>query len=163
MNLLENAIWAKKTFQQFNDLVLKTEFVDFDKGENIDDDVDVIYVCGGNTYNLLVSSRSINFLEKLEKFFSRGGLYVGSSAGSVLVSRDIDSAGLIGSDKNKTDLKDFSGLQVIDKYIIPHSNSKDHQKVKQFMEEKNVGEEDFIFIEDNTAYYLRNGDMEKRK
>ena len=55
----------------------------------------------------------------------KGGLYVGVSAGSILLGPDIDVSSL--GDKNKFGVKDFTGLALVDVAISPHANEKDEQ------------------------------------
>jgi cyanophycinase-like exopeptidase len=48
-----------------------------------------IYVCGGNPQHLLNKMNETRFYIPLEKFLHNGGLYVGVSAGSVALSKNL--------------------------------------------------------------------------
>ncbi|WML37000.1 Type 1 glutamine amidotransferase-like domain-containing protein [Clostridium sp. OS1-26] len=49
----------------------------------------VIYVCGGTTQHLLNKMNETNFNIPLKKFLHNGGVYVGVSAGSVVLSQNL--------------------------------------------------------------------------
>ena len=82
------------------------------------DGFDVIYVCGGNTFYLLHKVKEADFGSIIKQFLERGGVYVGASAGSIIVGPDIEVAGF--GDKNDIGLKDLTGLNLIDVAIFPH-------------------------------------------
>lgn len=83
---------------------------------------DVIYVCGGNTFYLLNQVRNTGFDKTIKECVKNGKLYVGVSAGSILVGPNIKIACL--GDKNECGLKNFTGLNLIDMAISPHANAK---------------------------------------
>ena len=91
----EHAPWNKITKEQLEEMGMRVSFVDFDIGESLADDVDLIYVCGGNTFHLLhsIQQASVSIRDQVVSLCDRGGLYIGSSAGAVLVSPTIASAG----------------------------------------------------------------------
>ncbi len=91
---------------------------------------DVIYVCGGNTFYLLHKARESGFDKTIVRFVENGGIYVGVSAGSNLAGPNIEIASL--GDENDVGLKDFTGLNLIDAAICPHSDKKDKKKIDAF-------------------------------
>jgi len=46
---------------------------------------DAIYVCGGNTKHLVERIEELNFKESIDSYLANGGIYIGVSAGTVLV------------------------------------------------------------------------------
>ncbi len=54
------------------------------------DGFDVIYVCGGNTFYLLHKVGEAGFDKITKQFLEKRGIYVGVSAGSIIVGPDID-------------------------------------------------------------------------
>jgi dipeptidase E len=100
------------------------------------DNYDVIYVCGGNTFKLLKYSRESNFKKTVVDLMSRGGIYVGVSAGSLLVGPSIQIAGEIEPDTNEVGLTDFSGLNLTDEIIFPHYEPHHEKEILEF-ESKN--------------------------
>ncbi len=93
-------------------------------------DFDVIYVCGGNTFYLLKKVRENGFDGVIRKFVENGGIYFGVSAGSNLAGPNIEIASL--GDENDVGLKDFTGLNLIDAAICPHSDKKNKNKIDAF-------------------------------
>ena len=71
------------------------------------------------------------------------GLYIGSSAESIILGNSIETA--LPFDENNIDMKDFTGLKIIDGIIIPHANRKEEfiSKVKE-----NTGEKLFLLYDE---------------
>ena len=83
-------------------------FDDFETNLNIDfSATDVIYVCGGNTFKLLHYARESDFKSTLQKFIEKGGLYIGISAGTNLVTPTIEFVSEMNLDPNDLEMKDF--------------------------------------------------------
>lgn len=82
---------------------------------------DVIYVNGGNTFYLLDWVRKSGFDKIVKDLVSHGKVYVGTSAGSIIVGPDIGIAewSLTG-DKNIVGLNDLTGLNLVPLVISPH-------------------------------------------
>ena len=94
---------------------------------------DVIYVCGGNTFYLLSKVRETIFDDVIKKFVKDGGLYVGVSAGSIIVGPNIEIAGW-GShrDENDIQLKNLIGLNITNIAVYPHFEEQLQQEVEEF-------------------------------
>lgn len=86
---------------------------------------DIIYVGGGNTFYLLEHMNKCSFKKLLLDRLTHGGLYIGSSAGSIVCSPDI---GFISSmdDPLKGCLKSNNGLDLISFSFLPHLNHVFH-------------------------------------
>ncbi len=94
---------------------------------------DVMYMCGGNTFYLLHEVKRTGFDKQIINFINSGKVYIGVSAGSILVGPDISIAGPF--DLNDIGLKNPTGLGVTDKIICPHYQ-KVEEKVVVGVEEK---------------------------
>ena len=77
---------------------------------------------GGNTFYLLKELREKNLVEKIIQAINNGVIYIGSSAGSIILGKTIETA--LPYDENWVGLEDFSGLNIVDEIIIPHANRK---------------------------------------
>ena len=99
-------------------------------------DLDVIYVCGGNTFLYMYWLKKSG-LEKIIKQFAKKAFYFGISAGSIIAGKRIDVAE-IGSnkDKNLVDLRSMRGLGLVPYVIHPHYTSKDEQEIRFFEKSK---------------------------
>ena len=80
----------------------------------------VLFVCGGNTFYLLHTMRSCGFGTIIEDFLQKKGIYVGVSAGSIVVTPNISVAGIEPADPNEVNMTDFKGLSIIDFEVSPH-------------------------------------------
>ena len=83
---------------------------------------DAIYLSGGNTYHFLWWLKKRKFLNTLLDFVKKGGILMGSSAGSILMTPKIDISGApyYDCDKNKIGLKDFKALNLVKFEFFPH-------------------------------------------
>ena len=91
---------------------------------------------GGNTFYLLDIIRKYEFDKTIKKAIEGGAIYIGSSAGSIIMGNSIEYA--LPFDENNVDMKDYTGLKMVDGIIIPHANRKIDfiNKVKNEMDEK---------------------------
>lgn len=87
------------------------------------DDLDVLHVWGGNTFHYLKQIREKGLVPKIHDFIDRGGVYVGSSAGSMIMGPSVDED-LYIKEKNEVGLQDTTGFGIVSFYICPHGDSK---------------------------------------
>lgn len=86
---------------------------------------DIIFMAGGNTFYLLDAVRKSGFSEIVKSLVSKGVLYVGASAGSIIAGPTIESAGWEPEpDINYIGITDFTGLHFVDFLISPHFDNK---------------------------------------
>lgn len=139
--------WMDEEYETILDLGFSKENIyEFKIGQkeiNIND-FDVIYMMGGNTFYLMDMIRKYNFDTVIKKAMDNGIIYIGSSAGSIILGNSVEYA--LPFDENNVDLKDFSGLRIVDGIIIPHANRKEEfiSKVKE-----NIGEKLFLLYDED--------------
>jgi len=102
---------------------------------------DYIFVSGGNTFFLLQELKRKGVDKMIVEHINNGKLYIGSSAGSIVLTKDIGYIKImeeIGYSKHidprdaAPDLNnDFSSLSVIDFYIVPHYNNFPFKKAAE--------------------------------
>lgn len=97
------------------------------------DKFDAVYVCGGNTFLILQKTRETGLDEALISFVNNGGIYVGVSAGSIIVGPSIEIAGW-GSegDKNDINLNDLKGLNLVSFLVFPHFKPQFKEEAEEF-------------------------------
>lgn len=83
---------------------------------------DYIYVSGGNAFFLLQELRRVGADRIITEQIKSGNLYIGESAGSIIMSPNIEYVKDMDDYKSATDLNDFDALNVIDFYPLPHHN-----------------------------------------
>ncbi|MBO1307034.1 Type 1 glutamine amidotransferase-like domain-containing protein [Enterococcus sp. 669A] len=81
---------------------------------------ELIYIGGGNTFYLLQELRRSGADQLLIQEVNNGKLYIGESAGAIVVSPNIGYSAVMDSVEKAPDLKDYTGLNLIDFYVVPH-------------------------------------------
>jgi dipeptidase E len=125
-------------------------------------DCDVIHVNGGNTFYLLVQARESGFDEFIKKFVDKGGIYIGSSAGSVIASPDIYITRKLETKIYEKELKSFEGFGLVDFIVLPHWASKVFRELylNHRLDVAYVKGNKIILLTDS-QYVLVEGDMYK--
>lgn len=113
---------AKKAFEKLGIIVDELEISESTKDEitNKLKQNDYIYVSGGNTFFLLQELKKKRADEVLIKQIESGKLYIGESAGSMIVSPNIEYVKNMDDCRVAAELETFSALNVIDFYPLPH-------------------------------------------
>ncbi len=81
---------------------------------------DYIFVSGGNTFFLLQEIKKTNTDKVFIDEINNGKLYIGASAGSMIMSPNIEYVKDMDNCKKATDLEDYSSLSLVDFYPLPH-------------------------------------------
>lgn len=81
---------------------------------------DYIYISGGNTFFLLQELKRKGADKIIAEQIELGKLYIGESAGSMVVSPNIEYVKVMDDPKAAPDLVTYSALNVIDFYPVPH-------------------------------------------
>lgn len=99
---------------------------------------DVVYVCGGNTFKLLKFARAANFKNSVESLLKKGGVYIGVSAGSIIIGPSVEIANEVRPDPNTVGLSDFTGFGIINTTVMPHYSSEIEEQIKIFENKYNI-------------------------
>jgi len=122
---------AKKQFESMG--FVNVDFVDLETEPNKNfSQYTVIYVCGGNTFKLLKFAREADFGLSIKSLLERGGVYVGVSAGSIIVGPSIAIAGEVEPDSNDVGLENLDGFGITDLIILPHYSPEVEEETKAF-------------------------------
>lgn len=84
-------------------------------------DCDYIYVSGGNTFFLMQQLCKTGTDKLIIEQVENGKLFIGESAGAIVVSPNIEYAKRIDAPLSET--SDFKGLNIVNFYPIPHFES----------------------------------------
>ncbi len=116
--------------------------------------VDVILVCGGNTFHLLDQVRKTGFDEWLKENLDKK-VYVGISAGSIIATPTIAVASVDDGDFNASGIEDLTGLSLVDFEISPHTpENVSHEANREYHHSiKN----DLYALDDNSAISVNGG------
>lgn len=133
----------------------------FDLSENFSDealvkllDYGTIYLSGGNTYVFMDSARRRNIYPILEKHLENGGLLIGASAGSIMMTPSIDLASF--GDENTPNLKDTTGFNFVGFEFHPHYNSADTDYLHEYEKRENI---DLYMCKDGDGILYSNGEI----
>lgn len=88
---------------------------------------DIIHLAGGNTYYFLATLRRAKLFNDLKKFINRGGILTGLSAGAIIMTPEIQTAGFppFDCDENEDNITDLRALNLVNFEFFPHyRNSK---------------------------------------
>lgn len=127
---------AKKQFESLG--FVSVDFVDLETQPDKDlSSYGIIYVCGGNTFKLLKFARKANFKLSIEKLLERNGIYIGVSAGSIIVGPSINIANEVEPDPNDIGLEDLTGFNITSLIVLPHYSKEMETETANF--EKKYG------------------------
>lgn len=91
-------------------------------------DNDLIYVTGGNTFFLLQELKRTGADKIIKEQILSGKPYIGESAGSMILSPNIEYAKDMDDSSMADGLDSFDALQITDFYPVPHHNCFPFQK-----------------------------------
>ena len=146
---------SKKELLDLGILENNIKTLNLDKSVSFQDveDFDVIYVCGGNTFYLLKKVRETGFDKVIIDFAKTDKLYLGVSAGSILVCPNIDIASSF--DENNVNLADLTGLNLTDVIVSPHFCEEEKPIIDKF---KKKSQYKVISLTDNQALLVIDGE-----
>ncbi|MCP3747779.1 MULTISPECIES: Type 1 glutamine amidotransferase-like domain-containing protein [Paenibacillus] len=97
---------------------------------------DYIYITGGNTFYLLQELRRTGADKIIADEVNAGKLYIGESAGSMILSPNIEYARLMDNVEEAPALDSFIALGIIEFYPVPHHTNIPFKKaVESIIEE----------------------------
>lgn len=155
--------WLDKYRQQLRDLGI-TSIEDVDLRDKRDEELekilstkDIVYVNGGNTFFLLYYARLSGFQKALQKFLDEGKLYIGVSAGSILLCPTIEVAHYTPADKNTVGLTDLTGFSCVPFLLSPHYEESGRELLEQEADNASLP---VVVLNDMQAVLVNNGKTE---
>ena len=120
----------------FNVGATKVDIIDINES-NVKDilNYDIVYGLGGNPTHLIELNKLTNLKEILVKFLEKG-IYIGESAGSMILCDDLKYAYIIKKGtkpKYDIELETYQGLNLIHHKVFPHYN-KTNENIKEKIE-----------------------------
>ncbi|WP_419874899.1 Type 1 glutamine amidotransferase-like domain-containing protein [Candidatus Pristimantibacillus sp. PTI5] len=123
----ENNRYAQKAKEDFKGMGFQNiDFIDleFDNPEILTQN-DVIYISGGNPFNLLFHTKKSGADEILRKLASQNVVIVGVSAGAILLGPNIKIVHFFTPQMNTLNIEDFTALDLTSKLIFPRYDRED--------------------------------------
>lgn len=124
---------------------------------------DAIFLSGGNTYYFLNSLKNRNFIPVIKDFIEKGGILIGVSAGSILMSKTIAVTSIdddIGGDQNLVNLKDFSALGLNNFEFFPHFDKNNDEIVQRLKEYSKTNKSVIYACKDGDGIIVENNNMQ---
>ena len=123
----------------------------------------IIFISGGNTFYLLQELKRKNLIPYLKERIENGLLYIGESAGSVIAAPDIEYASIVDDKTLATELNDYTGLNLVDFYIVPHfeeepfveSSRNTVELYKDKLDLKLINNKEAILVENNNFTIIK--------
>jgi len=89
---------------------------------------DYIYVTGGNTFFLLQELQKTGTDKIITEQIKTGKIYIGESAGSIILAPNIEYAMDLDNPKKAPELKDNASLSIVKFYPVPHHTNAPFKK-----------------------------------
>ncbi|MDD5547804.1 MAG: Type 1 glutamine amidotransferase-like domain-containing protein [Candidatus Pacebacteria bacterium] len=118
---------------------------------------DIIHFCGGSVLYSISLIKEKGFDKLIKEFVKKNKvIYTGTSAGSMIVAKDLSLSVFDSDEKQFVDkIKDYSGLGLVNFLIMPHSNNNDFSegniKAVSFLPKYS---QPVIFLYDNQAIWV---------
>lgn len=120
---------------------------------------DFIYVTGGNTFFLLQELKRSGADKLILEEIAKGKLYIGESAGAVIMSPNISYIQSMDSVKKATNLTNYDALNLVDFSILPHYNNTPFKEVTQKIVADYAGKPTMRPISNQEAIFVRDKEV----
>ena len=123
----ENNRFAQKAKADFKAMgIQNVDFIDLEfENPELLTQKDVIYISGGNPFNLLFHTIRSGSHDIIKKLAAQNVVIVGVSAGALLLGPNIKIPQFFTPEMNTLNMNDFTALDITDKLIFPHYDRED--------------------------------------
>lgn len=127
------------------------------------DGADIVLVAGGDTFYLMEKLKESGADKIIKEFVARGGIYIGSSAGSIICCPTIEGAEDFDDPNLAPKLDNFNGLGIFRNVIIPHAQKEKYferiRRATERLESKGfkvypLTDDDVLFFDGNSCATL---------
>ena len=124
---------------------------------------DIVLVAGGDTFYLMEKLKESGADKIIKEFVARGGIYIGSSAGSIICCTTIEGAKEFDNPNLAPKLDNFNGLGIFRDVIIPHTHKEKYferiRRATERLESKGfkvypLTDDDVLFFDGNSYIIL---------
>lgn len=118
-----------------------------------------VYLMGGNTYEFLNYARSLDLFTLLAQIETNDGIIAAESAGSIILSDTIDTAGLPSSDvdENTLHMTNLKAMGRLAFHISPHFDPEKHQlaiDLDELQQLANITNQEVLLLEDGEGFVM---------
>ena len=124
---------------------------------------DIVLVAGGDTFYLMEKLKESRADKIIKEFVEMGGIYIGSSAGSIICCPTIEGAEDFDDPNLAPKLDNFNGLGIFRNVIIPHAQKEKYferiRRATERLESKGfkvypLTDDDVLFFDGNSCAIL---------
>lgn len=157
----EDAKWLKRYLGLFKKVGVAADNISiFSFGRRVKREdlknIDVVFVCGGNTFVYLDKIRKTGLDKMIKEFVKKGGVYFGVSAGSYVACPTIEVASWKHSDRNAIKLKNLKALNLVPFLLSVHFKNKYEQIIKNAAKKTKYP---VIVLNDKQAVLVKNKEI----
>lgn len=147
--------------------VKKMAYLPLDKkkfeGHSFLESSNIIFFSGGNTYYFLKHLRQAKVKKSLDTFLENGGVLMGLSAGAILLTPSIVTAGFpsFDCDENEDNIKNLTSLGLTNFYFFPHFKNSQRYRDELVSQSKRLDlplvacpDESGVVIENNKKLFI---------
>ena len=147
--------YIEKDIEDLNKMKFNIVYIDVSKESKEEivkkfNDIDAIFVAGGNSFYLLQQLKIKDVLQELIEF-SNNKIYVGSSAGACISCPSIDYVQELDNKSQAPLLDNYNAMNLVDFYVLPHYKSKEKYTKIADKIEKNYNNYKFVKISNEQA------------
>lgn len=124
---------------------------------------DIVLTAGGDTFYLMEKFKESGADKVIKDFVEKGGIYIGSSAGSIICCPTIEGAEEFDNPSLAPKLNNFDGMGIFKDVIIPHAHKEKYferiKKATKKLESKGykvypLTDDDVLFFNGNDCVIL---------
>lgn len=124
---------------------------------------DIVLVAGGDTFYLMEKLKESGADKVIKDFIEKNGIYIGSSAGSIICCPTIEGAEEFDNPNLAKGLNNFDGMGVFKDVIIPHAQKEKYfdriRKATERLESKgykvhHLTDDDVLFFDGDSCAIL---------
>ena len=121
---------------------------------------DYIFVEGGNTFFLLQELKRTGTDKLIIKHINKGKIYIGASAGSMIVSKDIEYVKYMDDPDVAPELNNkFKALSVVDFCVVPHCTNVPFKKAAEKIIKEYTGKLELKPISNNQVVIVNDDEV----
>lgn len=113
---------AHKLWEEMNANIIEVEIstTSTKEIEKAFEKADILYFTGGNTFFLIDWIKKTGVDNLIERHLKAGKLYVGESGGAIICAKELSYIKPMDEVPENYSQKDYSGLGLVDFYVVPH-------------------------------------------
>lgn len=120
--------------------------------------IDALFVAGGNTFYLLQQLRARGAHEVFVEFIASDHLYIGASAGAVILGPTIEPIRTLDDPAAAPALESMDGLRIIDFIVLPHYGKAKYEQKYLDIEVSYSSEYQVVKLRDDQALEVKSRD-----